>query len=71
MPAARVPLDFLDLLGGVGVAVCVAAVVGVSEEPGPSHRERPPHRSGLIAGVVRWIQLFFGDLKCLGQKRGA
>ena len=71
MPVAVIRLDFLGFLGTVGVVVCVAAVVGMSEEPGPSHRERPANRLGLVAGTVRWVQLSFGDLKCLGQKRGA
>lgn len=71
VPAAESLPDFLGFLGAVRVVVCVAAVAGMSEEPGPSHRKRPANRFGSIAGAVRSVQLSFGDLKSLGQRRGA
>ena len=64
-------LGSLGFLGAVRAVACVAAVAGMSGGPDPSYRERPANRFGPIAGAVQWFQLSFGDLKCLGQKRGA
>lgn len=71
MPAAGNLLDFLDFLGAVEVVVSVAAAAGLSEGSDPAYRKRLANRSDSIAGAERWFQLSFGDLKCLGQKRGA